>query len=267
MEKEQSKTTFILDTQFAKQSDRAFYDDFYSHVTETFIRWRDYGAIGKSESILSLCKNLKLTKVVEIGCGICSITSRLDKLNFAPEFYGMEVSSSAINFIKEKLVIPHLKTVYLLDSSKTPFEDNYFDVGILSHVLEHVPDPNALIKEALRICKYVVIEVPLEDCLFPNLLAMYKQKTSGLERKNNTTGHIHFFTKQTIRCLITESGGKVLKERNYRPWRIFNTGVNKFIFVQHLKSITLFLTFKLTRSKLVWTNYAMLTMKSSSHEA
>ena len=264
MEVKHSKTTFRIDSEFAQRSDKAFYDDYYSHVTEIFIRWRDYGAIGKSDSVLSLCHHLKPSKVVEIGCGLCSITARLDKLNFATEFYGIEVSSSAINFIKEKLDIPHLKTVYLLDTSKTPFEDNFFDVGVLSHVLEHVPDPKALIREALRICKYVVIEVPLEDCLLPNLLAIFEEKSKSLERKNNTTGHIHFFNKQTIGCLVTESGGKIQKERTYRPWRVFNQGVKKLLFFQYLKSIVLFLIFKLTGSRLVWTNYAMLTTKLPS---
>jgi ubiquinone/menaquinone biosynthesis C-methylase UbiE len=267
MSEKHSKTTFIIDSEFAFRSDKAFYDDFYSHVTETFLRWRDYGAIGKCESVLSLCQHLKPTKVVEIGCGLCSITARLDKLNFAPEFYGIEVSSSAVNFIKEKMNIPNLKTVYLLDTSETPFEDNFFDVGILSHVLEHVPDPRALIIEALRICKYVVIEVPLEDCLLPNLLGIYEQKLKGLERKNNPTGHIHFFNKQTIGCLISESGGRILKERNYRPWKIFNEGVKKFLFLKHFKSITFFLVFRLTGSKLVWTNYAVLTAKLSPHKS
>jgi len=261
MVKKQSKTTFVIDDDFAQRSDKAFYDDYYSHVNETFIRWRDYGAIGKCDSIVSLCHHLKSSKVVEIGCGLCSITSRLDELNFAPEFYGIEVSSSAINFIKENLRIPHLKTVYLLDTTKTPFEDGFFDLGIISHVLEHVPEPKALISEALRICKYVLIEVPLENCLFPNLLASFWQRTKGLKRKNNPTGHIHFFNKQIINRLVVESGGEILKERTYRPWRIFNPELKPYVFFQYMQSILLYLTFKMTDSMLVWTNYAILTRK------
>jgi ubiquinone/menaquinone biosynthesis C-methylase UbiE len=267
MAKKQSKTTFIINAEFAQRSNKAFYDNYYSNVSDTFIRWRDYGALGKCESIVSLGQHLKPSKVVEIGCGLCSITSRLDKLNFAPEFYGIEVSSSALDFIKEKLDITNLKTVYLLDTSRTPFDDAFFDLGILSHVLEHVHDPKALIIEALRICKHVVIEVPLEDCLLPNLLAIYENKIKGLERKNNSAGHIHFFNKQTISCLVMESGGKILNERTYRPWKIFNDGVKKFLFLQYFKSIVLFLMFKLTGSRLVWTNYAMLVTNFSSHSA
>ncbi len=40
-----------------------------------------------------------------------------------------------------------------------------YGLGILSHVLEHVPDPPALLAEAARACGAVVMEVPLESNL------------------------------------------------------------------------------------------------------
>jgi ubiquinone/menaquinone biosynthesis C-methylase UbiE len=173
------RTIFIIDSEFEKRSHEFFYSNYYGEVNNDVMKWRDFGAIEKSESILKLCNGLKFDKVVEIGCGLCNILSRLDKLNFAPQFYGLEVSPSAVTFIKEKIKIKHLKAIYLLDTTKTHFEDNFFDLSILSHVLEHVPNPNALLNEALRICKYVVIEVPLEDCFFDNLYSKFLEKTTG----------------------------------------------------------------------------------------
>lgn len=49
------------------------------------------------------------------------------------------------------------------DAAKLPLEDNSVDVAILSEILEHVEDPVACLKEAMRIAtRKVVITVPNE---------------------------------------------------------------------------------------------------------
>ncbi len=54
-----------------------------------------------------------------------------------------------------------------LDTKELPFEDNYFDFVISSHVIEHVDDLDFLISELERVAKKGYIELPtkLEDNL------------------------------------------------------------------------------------------------------
>ena len=44
-----------------------------------------------------------------------------------------------------------------------PAEDGAYDLAVLSHVLEHVPEPMSLLREAARVAPAVLVEVPLED--------------------------------------------------------------------------------------------------------
>jgi ubiquinone/menaquinone biosynthesis C-methylase UbiE len=261
MNEESSGTKFVIDSEFEKRSKGSFYNRFYAKVTDNGIKWRDFGAIEKCESILELCSGLRFDKVVEIGCGFCSIISRLDKLKFAPEFYALEVSPSIIRFIQEKINIPSLKSVYLLDTTKTPFENDFFDLGIVSHVLEHVPTPNKLLNETLRICKYALLEVPLDDCLSANLEAKFLEKLTGRRRRDNPTGHINVFNESTFEKLIRESGGQILRKRTYRPWKVFFIEFRPIILLNYIKSILLYLVFKATNSRVVTIHYAVLITK------
>jgi ubiquinone/menaquinone biosynthesis C-methylase UbiE len=247
----------IIDPTFSRKVNGSFYDKYYFSLAKNSVLWRDFGAIEKCKSITYLCGNLKHDTVVEFGCGTCSNLKLLDRNNFSKNFSGLEVSPSAVQYIKENVKTPHLKSVYLVDTEHTPFEDNYFDLGIVSHVVEHVPNPCSLIKEALRTCKHVVVEVPLDT----NLSTTLYDKLLKHNQLDNSSGHIHFFTKQSFRKIIQESGGQIIKDRLYRPWSVFYTQFSGQVMVAYLKSLLFLAGFKVTGSYVVGTHYAVLIKK------
>lgn len=52
------------------------------------------------------------------------------------------------------------RPLFYADAAKMPFRDLAFDYVICSHVLEHVPDPSAVIGELTRVARAGYIEVP-----------------------------------------------------------------------------------------------------------
>ncbi len=173
------------------------YQDYYENGDS---EWRKIGAIGKVENIMMLCDKLPHTSILEIGAGEGSILKRLSELNFGDNLYGLEISQSGVDTITCKQ-IPRLIECKLFDGYHIPYDDDRFDIAILSHVVEHVEHPRQLIYEASRVAKYLFVEVPLEDNrrLSDNYIF-------------DLVGHINFYSMKTIRRLLQTCNLTVLRE-------------------------------------------------------
>ncbi len=135
------------------------YSDYYK---DGYSEWRRLGAIDKVENIISLCENMTHNSILEIGAGEGSILKRLSDLNFGNKLYALEISSSGIEMIKKKN-ITQLVECKLFDGCHIPYDNEKFDIAILSRVIEHIEFPRQVIYEASRVAKNIFIEVPLED--------------------------------------------------------------------------------------------------------
>ena len=258
-----SSTEIVVDPLFQKEMGKSFYDNYYSEIAPKTFEWRELSAKEKCDSILQLSNGLSIRKVLDVGCGLCNVLSRLSKLNFADEFYGIEISPSAVHFIQNNIFIPNLRAVYLEDTTKTHFDNDVFDLAILSHVLEHVQKPELLIKEALRISKYVIIEVPLEDVLIENFKAKVVSIEKHKSRKDNSVGHINFFNRQSITSLIANCGGCVINERNYSPRLLYGQVSVSTAMAYLTQNVTLLMN-KLLGSMVVVSHHALLVRKEKS---
>jgi len=100
--------------------------------------------------IQSILSNNIDWKVLDIGCGYSAN-------KFATTICDVQDLS---HYYKDKNFVK-------LDSKRLPFEDNYFDFVIASHVLEHVEDYKFFINELERVSNKGYIELPtkLEDNL------------------------------------------------------------------------------------------------------
>ena len=85
-------------------------------------------------------------RVLDVGCGVGQVVARLAEAGF--EAHGVDVSEP--NIERAKKFCPRCQ---LYDGRKLPFPDGHFArVGALN-VLEHVDEPEAFIKELVRVTR------------------------------------------------------------------------------------------------------------------
>ncbi len=98
--------------------------------------------------------------------------SKLRLLHFAPEKFFYEIFSQKQNIeyipcdlFPERYVYKGKVPVQKIDISEIPFEENYFDVVLCNHVLEHIPDDIHAMTELYRVMKkgaWGIFHVPID---------------------------------------------------------------------------------------------------------
>jgi SAM-dependent methyltransferase len=177
---------------------REFYEAGYALAdpaeAERMGRWRAIGARSKGAHVKTLCRRAGLTPatIVEIGCGDGSLLVELSALATVD---GFELSANAAGYARERGVA---RKVEAFDGEHVPAADDEYDLAVLSHVVEHVPDPVPLLKEAARVARTVIVEVPLEDNRSARRPA--KQKLS------RDAGHLHAFSRASLRAVLARAG-------------------------------------------------------------
>jgi SAM-dependent methyltransferase len=178
-----------------------FYDSAYARGGERHARWRDLGARGKADHIAELAPDAR--RVVEVGCGDGALLAELSRRGYGESLAGFDISEAAIDLARSRS-IPHVARLETFDGHRLPAADGEFDLGLLSHVLEHVPEPRALLRETARVARTVVVEVPLERNL--------SGRRSVSRERASEAGHLEALDRDAMRTLIEQAGLRVERE-------------------------------------------------------
>jgi len=157
-----------------------------------------------------IIKNIVSGKIVDIGCSIGGMFGER----------ATNVDRCSIEQLRDEskdpnLIIPNFVHA---EAENLPFEDKEYDWAVLGDMLEHVDDPIAVLNEAQRISKNVIITVPNEY-----------EWAEHLDPFGNSD-HKRWFTELSFFKLLRDSGLTVTEymKLNYAGWAYFIAiGVSK----------------------------------------
>ena len=182
-----------------------FYDSAYARGGERHARWRELGARAKADHVESLTRDAGLgsARVAEVGCGDGALLAELSARGFGGALAGFEISDAALELARARR-IARVERLEQFDGARLPAGDAEFDLGVLSHVLEHVPEPAHLLRETARVARAVIVEVPLER----NLSA----RRFVSRQRSAEAGHLDALDRDAVRTMVQSAGLRIEAE-------------------------------------------------------
>ncbi len=138
-----------------------------------------------SQRMLELVERYGGDRILDVGCGHGVNCIELNNRGY--HCVGIEVNPDYASEAKK-----HVEA-YHMNAEKLNFPDKSFDTVIMLEVLEHIEDPDAALKEIVRVArKNLILSVPnlspLEVCVEYNVIMHHFFETT----------HLNFFTKSML---------------------------------------------------------------------
>lgn len=117
---------------------------YYELLADTFMKRETDNNSQCVDYICQACNRSDL-RILDAACGRGYVIDRVYQASKSSECYGVDI------------VVPKDRNskIRYIDASLTalPFEDNYFDIVICTHALEHIKDNRKALQELRRVCR------------------------------------------------------------------------------------------------------------------
>ena len=173
---------------------------------------------------VKVCRGMR---VLDIGCAYGYLLRLFDDVGC--ETYGIDISEHAIE--QARKITKAKLYVWDVENGLPMFQDNFFDLITMLHVIEHLHSPYNVLKEMYRILKSrgkLIVGTPNLNAIARLLLKLIGREREWYGFRDET--HIYLFTPLSLRFLIERCGFKVLAvEAPLMPLRKAPRIINKII--------------------------------------
>jgi SAM-dependent methyltransferase len=170
-----------------------------------------------NQELIRFCRRFAGQRILDLGCATGDYCLELGKLGY--ECVGADINATYVAAARKKGVDA------VVSRERLPFADNAFDTVILFEVLEHVPDPEGVLREAKRVSAgNLLVTVP--DCGSRAALSRCQLICEHFLELD----HVNFFTEADLKTLLAAHFAKFTVERR-EPIRVWNAGLPRWLRV------------------------------------
>ncbi len=168
--------------------------------------WGEEDSLWKAEQIIKMLKkhSINPSRVCDVGCGSGGVLNCLaDYFGESVAFCGYDISPQAFEICskKEKNNLHfYLKNISDEEDPEVPA----FDMVMAIDVFEHVEDYFGFLRKLKKKGAYKIFHIPLDLSLQSVL------RSSRILKSRSSSGHIHYFTKETALAILIDMGYEVV---------------------------------------------------------
>lgn len=183
--------------------------------------------------ILSIIKSIlrnrnkeQIFKILDVGCGGGQLLEQYTKIPKI-EVYGVDISEKALKIAHKRDYKTYLCDV---ENEKLPFENTAFDIIVINDLLEHIIDPDNLLRECHRVLKnegLLIICVPNISHIASWFIQIFLD-LPPVQSARYKSVHVRDYTLRMLKVALELNGFKVEYVRGTYVYP-FKNNISRFI--------------------------------------
>jgi 2-polyprenyl-3-methyl-5-hydroxy-6-metoxy-1,4-benzoquinol methylase len=163
--------------------------------------------------MLELLDRAQPRSILDVGCGEGVLTELWAERLTPERVVGIDLEDPKLKAEWRRRARPNLEFRTGL-GHELPYADGEFEAVAAMEVLEHVPDPDAVLAEMARVAsRWLLVSVPRE----PLWRALNMARGAYLSDLGNTPGHLNHWSRRSFTRLVRRHG-ELAELRSPLPW-------------------------------------------------